>query len=34
MVEASGIASVYAGYTGAYGPGQIGGPRSRGGTFH
>ncbi len=29
----SGIASGYAGYTGVYGPGQIEGPPSRGGTF-
>ncbi len=29
----SGIASGYAGYTGVYGPGQIEGPPSRGGSF-
>ncbi len=29
-----GVASGYAGYAGAYGPGQIGGPQSPGGTFN
>ncbi len=32
--ESRGIASVYAGYAGAYGHGQIGVPPSRGGTFN
>ncbi len=32
--EGSGVASGYTGYVGAYGPGQLGGPPSRGENFN